>query len=208
MEFVTSFKPPLNRWNKNYISPGAVGSVGDVIGGTRLRQSTPEMSPRYQGWNSGFNSIFYGSNVQDGDSPSFMSDGLSARTITRPIARNDGYKTSVGWVAQDLVKEDRASEPILAGEPQFSWKTKQAQIYRAKVSGDAFLPLPGGYGPEGLTRGTQHPTLVVRSLGAATPQKPEHDNLQNIAEYLMTKSYFGDMREELGPFVKQRIRRV
>jgi len=170
MDLITGYvTTPLNKWNKNYISPGKVGSVGDTIATTRLKQSAPELAPRYEDWNSGINEIFYGSNVQDGTESSFNTSGLGARTIQRPVYRYTGYKTAQGWEHQDIVPTDRTYNVKMAGLPQFGWKSQVASIYRAKVSGDSFLPLPGGYGPNSLPRGNQYPLLVSRSNAQTVP---------------------------------------
>lgn len=155
--------PPLNKWNKSYISPGLVGSVGDVLISTKLKQSAPDMEPRYEYWNTGLNTIFYGSNVQDGYSESFTSNGMGSKTVSRPIYRYTGYKTNVGWRHQDIVPTDNYREAKQAALPQFGWKSQVASILRTKHTGEMFTPLPGGYGPSSQTRGTQHPTVVSRS---------------------------------------------
>lgn len=167
-------KPPLNLWNKNRISPGAVGTVGDVLIQTKLKHSSPDMPERYEAWNSKVNSVFYGSNVQDGTSESFTSEGLGARVVQRPIHRYTGYKTAVGWKHQDIVPTDRKVESKMAGLPQFGWNSLVASVERTKTSGDRFLPLPRGYGASALTRGNQYPLIAVRTTGV---QKPEGTRL-------------------------------
>jgi hypothetical protein len=160
---------PLNKWNKSYISPGAVGSVGDTLTSVRLKQSSPDMNPRYEAWSTGLNSQYYGSNVQDGQKASFMSEGLNARTLKRAIMRFPEYKTSVGWRHQDIVPTDRTREAKQVALPAFGYQSLQASVLKAKTAGDKFLPLPGGYGISEMTRGSQFPVLVTRSSGSAPP---------------------------------------
>lgn len=166
-------KTPLNMWNKNYISPGAVGSVGDTISQIRLKQSAPDLAPRYYDESDGINEMFYGSNVQDGTSHSFTTQGLGARTVSRPIFRREGYKTAVGWKHQDIVPTDRTRETKMAALPAFGYNSLIASVVRTKTHGDQFLPLPGGYTMDGMPRGSNYPTLVARTNGMPPPQTVE-----------------------------------
>jgi len=156
---------PINVWNKYYISAGAVGSVGDTMAAVRIKQSSPEMTPKYQAWNSGTMESFYGSNVQDGRMGSFMSGGTNAKTLSRGLPYRSGNRTAIGWVHQDIVPTDRTRETKQAALPQFGWKAQVANVIRAKVTGDSFLPTPGGYTQTGLPRGTQFPRVVDSSAG-------------------------------------------
>lgn len=54
--------------NGEYISPGVVGSVGDVLPGVRLRTSTYQMAPVFDTSSSGAEAPYLGSNVQNGSS--------------------------------------------------------------------------------------------------------------------------------------------
>jgi hypothetical protein len=47
-------------------------------------------------------------------------------------------------------------------QPSYSWKNRQAQVFKSRVSGENFLPLPGGFKPEaGSTpRGGQVPRIT------------------------------------------------
>lgn len=171
MEIVVDPKYRLNLWNKNSIRPGSQSTVGEVNLQTRLKQSAPDLAPRYAEWTKGQNEVFYGSNVQDGNQESFMSQGLNARTVGRKLWKNRGFRTAVGWRHEDLVPPDKKVETKLAGNPQFGWKSQQSKIYKAKVSGENFLPLPGGYGPTELTRGTQYPLVIQRTAGDTSYMK-------------------------------------
>lgn len=166
-------KVPLNRWNKNYISPGVVGTVGDTISQIRLKQSAPDLAPRFYEESNGPNEMFYGSNVQDGTSHSFMSEGLGARTVSRPIGRVAGDKTAVGWTHQDIVPTDRTRASKMAALPSFGYKSVVSSVVRTKTHGDRFLPLPGGYTMEGVPRGSVYPTLVARTSGLPPPSSVE-----------------------------------
>ena len=167
MESILEPKYILNVWDNNSIRPGSQGSVGDVLAQQRLKQSAPDLAPRYDSWSSKENEVYYGSNVQNGTKESFTTTGLAARTVGRKIWRNRGFNNDIGWVHQDIVPLDRAREPRLASNPQFGWKSQQSRIFKAKVSGENFLPLPGGYGPSGaMTRGNQFPLVVQKTDGS------------------------------------------
>lgn len=155
----------VNIWDKYSIRPGAVGSVGDTMPSVRLKQSSPEMTPKYQKWNSGRLESYYGSNVQDGRKASFMNGGLGARTISRPLPYRSSNRKSFGWVHQDIVPTERERETKVAALPQFGWKAQVANVLRAKVTGDSFLPVPGGYTMQGVPRGSQYPRVVDSSAG-------------------------------------------
>lgn len=47
-------------------------------------------------------------------------------------------------------------------QPSYSWRNKQATVIRARISGENFLPLPGGYRPESTSRprGGQVPRIT------------------------------------------------
>lgn len=150
-------KFPLNFWNKDYISPGSVGSVGDTISRVRLRQSSIDLPARYERENISAN----GSNVQDGYSTSYSTGGLGSKTVERPLPFRPSFKTNVGWRHQDIVAADRSREIKVASLPQFTWKSGLASVERAKDT-LRFNPLPGGYGPSGLTRGGMNPRITSR----------------------------------------------
>lgn len=134
------------------ISPGVVGSVGDALGGVRLKQSAPDMAMRYDRSFSGKKSTIVGSNVQDGDIDSFTSKGGSARVYESSWV-NRKFKTAHGWVYQDMRAPDTTLEPVMGSTGRYNWYNKIATIYEAKRTGDMFLPLPGEYGPTSMIRG-------------------------------------------------------
>lgn len=189
MECILEPKYRLNVWNKNSIRPGSQGSVGDTLPQQRLKQSAPDLAPRYADWSSKENEVFFGSNVQNGTQESFTTTGLAARSVGRKIWRNRGFKNDVGWRHQDIVPTDRSRETKLAGNPQFGWKSQQSRTYKAKVSGENFLPLPGGYGPTGgVPRGSQFPLVVQKTDGSMSYAQRQ---IQVEKDYKQQKEYKG-----------------
>ncbi len=157
---------PVYYKRTQIISPGVVGSVGDVISGVRLKQSAPDMAMRYESAYSGRNASITGNNVQDGFSYSYSSGGGPARTVERGLS-NRGFRTATGWVYQDLRAPDTTLEPLMGSTGRYGWYNKIATIYEAKRTGDLFLPLPGPFAPTAMTRGTQYPTITDR-IGPTT----------------------------------------
>lgn len=153
-----AFKRPLHAFDNDAIRPGVVGSVGDVLGMIRLKHSAPELPIRKLKL-----SKTDGSNVQDGQMKSFTSKGQNARVYDSNWQSGRAFKTSHGWVIDDLRAEDRLHEPWMGSGPQYSWKNKIATVYRARTTGDQFLPLPGGYNPSPgeIERGTLVPEIVA-----------------------------------------------
>ncbi len=147
---------PVYYKNTQIISPGVVGSVGDVIGGVRLKQSTPDMAMRYD---KTFESPITGSNVQDGYSYSYSSGGGPARTFEKTMS-NRGFRTVHGWKFQDLRAPDTSMQPVTGSTGRYPWYNKIATVYEAKRTGDLFLPLPNGYTPSGVPRGSQVPRVT------------------------------------------------
>jgi hypothetical protein len=131
----------------------------------RLKHNMPDAPLRFS---KTFGALKYlGSNVQDG---SFGSGG-SARTITRKFGSRPGQKTDVGWIKQDIIPVDRTTQPKYAALGPYTWNNKRAQVFRAKISGQAFLPSPMGYDKSLLqgrnTRGNQVPRVVLTESGSA-----------------------------------------
>lgn len=146
--------------HSEFISPGVVGSVGDVLGSVRLRQSTPSMPMRYETAFSGPNESKLGSNVQDGDSKSYTSKGGFARVVDSRLERTS-FKTNHGWVYQDVRSVDKLLEPVMGSTGRADWVNRVANIYQAKITGNNFLPLPDPYGPTSMTRGSQIPRIIA-----------------------------------------------
>ena len=168
MEVIRTSTVTNNHWE---IRPGPVGSVGDANMQIRYAQNMPDSDMLFSQTFGGSNLKYLGSNVQDG---SFGSGG-SARTIIRKFGIRPGQKTAVGWMKQDLIPTDRTTDPLSAPLGPYTWNNKRAQVFRAKISGQAFLPSPGGYDKSLLqgrnARGNQHPRIVLTEAGSApTPQ--------------------------------------
>lgn len=155
----------LNRWDKDSIRPGPVGSVGDVNLQVKLKKSAPYLPNRYQKEFSGKNEVWSGSNISDGQWTGFTSGGRGALTISKPLGYRSGFKTPVGYMFENVVAEDRSKMAKMVPLGQYSWEQEKAKIYKAKVTGEQFLPLPMGYEKALLPRGSQFPVIVAESSG-------------------------------------------
>lgn len=153
---------PLNRWANSFISPGAVGSVGDCLIQSRLKQNTPDSPMRWQYGTVGKDSILKGTNLQDGMKLNIATMGGPAKTIDSNWGGRREFKTRVGWIYQDLRQVDKSVIPIMGNTPNYSWNNKIATTYKATISGDKFLPMPGGYSaaPGTMLRGGNYPTAT------------------------------------------------
>jgi len=158
-------QPPINRWNKSWISPGPVGSVGDVLMSVRLKHNCPEAPIRWDPTFSGREEKFYGSNVQDGQKRGFSSAGGPAENmvynweVTRPLLTTKGFRY------QDVRGPDKSSETIMGPTPKYPWKNQVSQVYKAKSTGNKFLPLPNGYQMKDVPRGGLYPSVVETAAG-------------------------------------------
>ena len=163
--------------NTQIISPGIVGSVGDVLGSVRMKQSAPDMPMLYDSDYYGKNEERVGSNVQDGFSYSYTSGGGPARLLDFNLNR-PSMKINHGWRYQDLRAPDKSLGERMGSTGRFDWYNRVANIYEAKRTGELFLPLPGGYQPgDGVPRGGQVPRIVATDV----PMAPNADAKQ-IAE--------------------------
>lgn len=171
MEPIIGRRPQTDTWMNNYISPGRVGSVGDVHLQVKLKKSMPDLPQRFSPWTSGIHEEVMGSNVQDGQLKSFDSGGLMARVIDRYWDQNTNFKVSHGWVYQDLRAPDRSIEPYLGATPQYSWLNRVATVYNAKSTGNKFLPSPGEYAaqPGSVPRGGSIPRIQVAGDASNVP---------------------------------------
>lgn len=160
---------PLNQWDKNSIRPGPVGSVGDCLTSVRIKQSSPDMDFAYSKTFSPKNDVLRGSNVQDGQWFSFSDGGYNAQVKRRKMNNGVAFKSSVGWIHQDIVAPEKYVEPKVAPQGRVGWQTQEAAILHR--SGDMFQELPGGYSaPAGvLPRGNMYPRPVT--VGEADPSK-------------------------------------
>jgi hypothetical protein len=130
---------------KIIISPGPVGSVGDVLGQVRYKHSAPDMPLRFDPHFRGKNEVFLGSNVQDGQHVGYASGGAQARLVDSNWGGRRGFRTSRGWHFQDIRAPDNLVEPYIGTTLDYSWRDKIATVYDAKRTGSNFLPLPMGY---------------------------------------------------------------
>lgn len=161
--------PGINRWDKDSIRPGPVGSVGDVNLQVQLKKSAPDLPNRFEKAFSGKNEVWGGSNISDGQYTGFSSGGRGAVVAEKSAFSRTGFKTSVGWRFQNIIPTDRSKDVKMVPLGQFSWNSEKAKIYKAKVTGEQFLPLPGGYGSSSLTRGGAYPVVVAETAGEGVP---------------------------------------
>lgn len=153
----------MNPWDKASIRPGPVGSVGDVLTSVRIKQSMPEMPFAYDKTFGPSSDMLRGSNVQDGRWESYFDGGYGAVTKKQRWSNNyTGFKTATGWIAQNIIPEQRATDPKVSSQPRQGFETQSAAILNRQ--GDMFGELPGGYkAPAGvLPRGGMLPRTVNR----------------------------------------------
>ena len=160
---------PLNRWDYSYISPGKVGSIGDVNMTERLKSTFPG-DFRWSKWTHDKASNL-GSNVQDGFSLSHTSKGGPNRTVDSNWKGRRRFKTSYGWRYQDLRPTDRSANPDLGQLPQYSWRTRLAEVERAQHTGEKFpIPREGLIAPpKGILRGGMFPRVTDVVEGDTSP---------------------------------------
>lgn len=150
---ITKIKYPRQP---EFVSPGIVGSVGDALGQTRLKQSAPDLPIRLQ--YSGDQIEHFGSNVQNGTVASFEGGGVYEVFEDSVWGSGRDFRTNVGWHHQDLRAPDKRYESAVA--PSFSnFDNLAHSIFEARRTGDKFLPLPHGY----------EPTPGVQPRGGSTP---------------------------------------
>ena len=154
-------KYPMNPWDKSSIRPGPVGSVGDVLTSVRIKQSTPDMPFAYDKTFGPSSDVLRGSNVQDGRCESYFDGGYGAVTKKQRWSNNyTGFKTATGWIAQNIIPEQRTTDPKVGSQGRQGFETQAAAILNRQ--GDMFGELPGGYkAPAGvLPRGGLLPRTV------------------------------------------------
>lgn len=184
MEVVPKYN--VNRWDKDSIRPGPVGSVGDVNVQVMLKKSSPDMPERFDPTFSGKNAPWSGSNVSDGSWYGWTSGGRTATVISKAMPNiQTGGKTGVGWRMQNIVATDRSRDTKLTPLGRYGWDTTVGSVLKAKTTGDMFLPLPGGYEKSGLPRGSQFPRIVEESVGVGV--------LLPEADVDLTNPIFGDI---------------
>lgn len=137
------------------ISPGVVGSVGDVNIVPRLAQSATDLPMRFDSQVLK-RSSFYGSNVQNGDSKSFDSGGGPATVVDKRWNGQRDFKISHGWKYQDVRTPDKRYEPLNMGY------NTVPEVIRVRPTGNAFLPAPGPFQlGEAIPRGGATPDVVA-----------------------------------------------
>jgi len=154
-------KYPMNQWDKSSIRPGPVGSVGDVITSVRIKQSMPDMPFAYDKTFNPATDVLRGSNVQDGRWESYVDGGYNAVVKKQRWSNNyTGFKTATGWIAQNIIPEQRTTDPKVSSQGRQGFETQAAAILNRQ--GDMFRELPGGYtAPAGvLPRGGMLPRTV------------------------------------------------
>lgn len=156
-----------NMHMNDRIQPGAVGSVGDVLGAVRLHQSTPQMPMRWD-------SVFYpgsdkasGSNVQDGQQVSWETGFGMARVVDKAFSGGRSFRTRRGYVIEDIRPADMLVEPFVSSLGDYTWRNKIATTYQALRTGSQFLPVPGPYqlDPGEIARGGSMPTVQATAGG-------------------------------------------
>jgi hypothetical protein len=163
----------MNQWDKSSIRPGPVGSVGDVLTSVRIKQSMPEMPFAYDKTFGPNSDVLRGSNVQDGRWESYVDGGYGAVLKKQRWSNNyTGFKTATGWIAQNIITEQRTTDPKVSSQGRQGFETQAAAILNK--SGDMFGELPGGYkAPAGiLPRGGMLPrTVNPESVPKEIPEK-------------------------------------
>ena len=162
MHEIVAQRPLLDQWNNNYIQPGGQGSVGATLVQTRLRRSNAEMIFTIEP-----NDPRKGSNITDGNFDAMYTLGSGPRVFDTNWS-NRSTKVAHGEVWQDLRAVDRSVQPLMGDTPQYSWQNRVATAY--KVTGQKFLPLPGGYAPVPgqISRG-QEPLMYPIATATTAP---------------------------------------
>jgi hypothetical protein len=76
---------------------------------------------------------------------------------------------------------DKLVIPVDISAPSYSWENRIANVYKAKLTGTNFLPMPGGYSPDGGTpRGGQVPQLQ-ETAGTSTETFTQAEGSFNTA---------------------------
>lgn len=152
-----------DQWLNHYISPGNVGSVGDVLMDVRLKQSAPEMDMRYLPLTHGKKEARFGSNVQNGTISNFFGSG-PANTIDYNWNVNRGKRYKIGFRFEDLQPNDKnpSMQMYQGGTPQYSWRNTTSSVYKALHTGAMFLPAPGPFqqDPNTVPRGGSIPSII------------------------------------------------
>jgi len=159
MEPIVSDKP-YHRWADSVMSPGVVGSVGDVLVTPFLKTSTIDLPRRVEPAFAGENACPLGANISDGDIRAYTSGGLVARTFDAAWGGNRSFRDVKGWVIQDLRTPDKMVEPYVSSLGDYSWRNKVAKVNESFKTGMNFSNLPNGFSSGGIPRGSQIPRVT------------------------------------------------
>lgn len=149
-----------HRWADSVMSPGVVGSVGDVLVTPFLKTSTIQLPRRVDPTFAAENAVHCGANISDGDVPAWSSGGKTATTFDSNWNGNRSFRDVKGWVIQDLRTPDKMVEPFVSSLGDYSWRNKVAKVNEAFRTGYNFLPVPGEYSSNGIPRGGQVPRMT------------------------------------------------
>ncbi len=178
-------KYSVNRWDKDSIRPGPVGSVGDVNVQVTLKKSAIELPERFDKSFSGKNAPWSGSNISDGSWYGWTSGGREATVVSKALPNiQTGGKTSVGWVMQNIVATDRSRATKVTPLGRYGWDTTVGSVLKEKHTGDLFLPLVSASEKPPLPRGSQFPRIMAESVGEGVALP--------AADVKLTDPVFGD----------------
>lgn len=149
------------------IRPGNVGSVGDVLSTVKLKHNTPDSNLRFYNWGPSF-----GSNVQNGDISNYEGN-YGPRCLDSNWGGRRSFKTSQGWIWQDMRAPDKLHETQTLSTPNYSFRNKIATSYNAKRTGNKFLPLPKPFilSEDQVPNGGTSPVVRAVTSGTITPEK-------------------------------------
>jgi hypothetical protein len=187
MNEITIARSPCTD-NFKIISPGVVGSVGDVNMATRMRTSNAALFPVMFG-NGSSNEPRMGSDITDGDTLNQVNGGGYPATVDAYKWNYGGRgKTDVGYKFQDLRQNSRYVEPVVVGNNHYDFINATAIVHRQM--GKQFTPLPGGYSTSAnmLTRGGLFPAIVQTTDPHAIPDEPVRDKFGRIITSAMASS--------------------
>ena len=162
----------VNQWNNDYISPGPVAQIGDVMVNEKLKKSCPELAQRFSFQDQ---SLYRrGAGVQDGYWFNAHNQSLNAKVYPQTFYDSTGQNTVNGVTVSDLRLKDLKADTRMLAAPQFGWKNQKATLLNARVTGQQFLPAADGYSPSGIRRGPQPRvnTLVDNTEAISTEIKP------------------------------------
>lgn len=183
-----------HRWADSVMSPGVVGSVGDVLVTPFLKTSTIDLPRRVDRIFAGENACPMGANISDGDLRAYSSGGLVARTFDSNWGGNRDFKDVKGWVIQDLRTPDKMVEPFVSSLGDYSWRNKVAKVNEAFRTGYNFAPVPGEYSSNGIPRGAQVPRTTDFSMDDSLYSKnafmPTMDELPQLPKKEQPKMTF------------------